>query len=425
MSGGGNGFPINNPYAITHGFGDVEQFKKLVKIFHDNDLKVMVDFGVHSIAWDSSILRDHPEWILKNEGGSFHSDNPAKHTSYIYMHRFDIRYQDVQDYMHDALMYWVKDIGIDAMRQDLAYAMFVDKMEGENTFPVFDFWRCFKHKALKVNPNFLLLGESANQGMLQNGFDLEYSGMWRVRHRILKKWLTNEKRPMGIVVHALSKMLPGEFADTKLFMMGLENHDYEPVTTGGPGAIMRNGFGSLEKANLYMAMITTLPCVPITFGGQAVNNRWFNLGDPKYAGVDQANLAYYQRLMRYRKQLALSEGDLRDLVDLTPGADSQLPEYVAFSPPTNIKNAEAFFQRSHYPDWAAYLRTTSAGRFVILLNHQDTPVKMQLSLGSLHPKTHIKQVINLTTGKVSQTMQILSEAWQVDGHQAVILQLDD
>lgn len=374
--GGLIGFPIHDGYSINPSFGDSTSFKNLVSAIHANKMKVMLDFAFHSVAWSSPIVRQHPEWLVKPPSKMFFDGYKGLNKSkrWRYMYRLDFSYKEVQDEVIKMMLNWVKEYNIDAIRHDLAYSMFTSrnlprdyKYRWNSKYHPFFLFRRFKNSLLEIKPNILFLTESANSGMVQNGSDLEYSGFWRLR-KMLKK-VSKGKLPFRKVINFVKHKIPNSFPKTELFLWGLETHDFEPSIYYDDS--IKGGFG-YEESKLYMSLISTLPGVPIIFGGQEYGDRhhYTKFIDKSLSSTykpDHTLYSFYKNLFTVRKKLKLFEGHPRDISVIT----------------------------THKKDIAAFKRHTSAGDHIIILNHSDMTKRINIKNLNIE-KDNFIEIYNLT-----------------------------
>lgn len=365
--GGLIGFPIHDGYSLNPAFGNEASFRALVSELHGNGMKVIVDFAFHSAAWSSRLVREHPEWFVKEPGEAFFDgyQKPFQRMRWIYMYRLDFGYEQVRKSVASMMAHWVREYDIDGFRLDMAYTMFDSStLPGPyraswGDFRAVDVMRRLKEEVERVKPGVVFLSESANPGMIRNGADMEYSGFWRLRDRL--KECASGTMDFREIVTVVNKSIPGEFDDTGMFMWGLETHDFEPAAVHG--AAQQDGFG-LERSRLYMSLVSTIPGAIVLFGGQEEGDRFFYQNGFGEAVVDLHNVKQapvegmyelYKRLLGLRSRMALHEGHPSEVIDLEPVS----------------------------PGVAAYLRKTSAGSFAVMLNHSSnvTPVRMKAPEG--------------------------------------------
>lgn len=390
--GGLIGFPIHDGYSLNPAFGEPASFRALVSELHRSGIKVIVDFAFHSVAWSSPMVREHPEWLVKEPGEAFYDgyQKPLERKRWIYMYRLDFEFEQVQQAVASMMKHWVREYDIDGFRLDVAHTMF-----NSSTLPrtytargvryrAVDVVRRLKEEVAKAKPGVIFLAESANPGMTRNGADLEYSGFWRLRSKL--KDCSSGQMDFRDIVNTVSQSIPGEFDDTGLFLWGLETHDFEPATVAGPEP--QDGFG-LERSRLYMSLISTIPGAVVIFGGQEEGDRFFyqngfgdsmlNVHSVKQAPVE-GMYAFYRRLFDLRRTLALNEGHPSEVIDLKPDS----------------------------PDVAAYIRETPTGVYSVVLNHSSNAAEASLKVPARFSGAGPFMAVDLVTGASQQLKSVES-----------------
>jgi len=60
---------VQDYYAVNPEFGTMKDFRSLVATAHRNGLKLIIDLVANHTAWDSRLMREHPEWFTKTPPG--------------------------------------------------------------------------------------------------------------------------------------------------------------------------------------------------------------------------------------------------------------------------------------------------------------------------------------------------------------------
>lgn len=400
--GGLIGFPINDGYSLNPAFGDDVSFKSLIKKLHENNIKVIVDFAFHSAAWSSPLLRQHPEWFVKIPGGTFfdgfyQKGGYGEQKRWIYMYRLDYTYDVVQSAIIDMMKYWVKEFDIDGFRLDVAFQMSNSstlpleyRVKWGSSYESFDIIRRMKFEVGKLKPGILFLTESANRGMVENGSDLEYSGYWRLRKAF--KECSEGRSDFRNIVNVLRDITTA-FSDTKLFLWGLETHDYEPSTIMDKGP--SGGFG-LPKSKLYMSLISALPGAIVMFGGQEEADRWYYQDGWYPKREESAIYNFYKRCFETRRKLRFSEGYVGDIIDMRPDSNTI----------------------------AAFLRSTSVGQFILVINQSADSKIVSLKVPTNLNGRRIVEKLNLTDGGETPENQSIETPINIGPYTALIFKLN-
>lgn len=145
-------------------FGDKETFKKLVKVCHENGIKVMLDAVFNHSGYYFEQFQD----VLENQDKSqykdwFHlrefpviADPKPNYDTFAFTHampKLNTENPDVKEYLLNVARYWVEEFDIDGWRLDVANE--VDHQ----------FWREFRNVVKSVKPDAYILGEIWHDAM--------------------------------------------------------------------------------------------------------------------------------------------------------------------------------------------------------------------------------------------------------------------
>lgn len=170
----------NSPYsirdykAIAPEFGTIDDFQALVDSCHAKGMGIILDWVGNHTAWDNVWLKEqgHKDWYTQDKDSNIIYPPGTDWTDVA-----DLNYdnKEMRAAMIDAMMYWIKDIGIDGFRCDVA-----------DMVPA-DFWKDAISQLRKAAAGrslvFLAEGnkpETINDG----GFDMNYG--WDYRAQLLK-----------------------------------------------------------------------------------------------------------------------------------------------------------------------------------------------------------------------------------------------
>ncbi|HTP81025.1 MAG TPA: alpha-amylase family glycosyl hydrolase, partial [Bacteroidota bacterium] len=199
----GSPYAVQDYYAINPEFGTLDDFKSLVRSVHDRGMRIIIDLVANHTSWDSELLMEHPDWFKKNEEGAIVAPNP----DWTDVAQLDYNNHELRKYMVEMMKYWVRDIGIDGYRCDVAELV-----------PT-DFWEVARRELDKIRP-VLMLAEGTIPEHHIEAFDLSYS--WNLYAAMDK--VVNGKTPARIFDELL--MNEGyEFPAGSLRMRFNTNHD--------------------------------------------------------------------------------------------------------------------------------------------------------------------------------------------------------
>ena len=198
----GSYYSVKDYKAINPEFGSMEDFKHLVIASHALGLKVIIDWVPNHTAWDNALLKEHPEYYLKDSTGKFVS--PFDWTDVV---RLDYRSAGTRKYMTETMQWWLKETDIDGFRCDVAHMI-----------PT-DFWNELRPELEKVKPVFML-AEADIPAQQQKGFDMSYD--WKFHH-IMNDIAKGKKSANAIMKHFnwVDSIYPGN----SYLMEFTSNHD--------------------------------------------------------------------------------------------------------------------------------------------------------------------------------------------------------
>lgn len=154
----GSYYAVKDYKGVNPEFGTLDDFKKTVEEAHKLGMKVIIDWVPNHSGCDNAWVEEHPDWYAKNEDGEMFG--PYDWTD---VYKFDYSNPEMRKGMIDALKFWLKDVGIDGFRCDVA---------GE--VPT-DFWEEARPELEAVQPQLFMLAEASKPELQKNGFDMGYN----------------------------------------------------------------------------------------------------------------------------------------------------------------------------------------------------------------------------------------------------------
>ena len=292
----GSYYSVRDFYGINPEFGTLDDFKRLVKKMHEAGLYVIIDLVANHTAWDNPLIESHPDWYTRDENGNM---IPPVHD---WSDVVDLNYDNpgLCNYMIEMMKFWVRDIGIDGYRCDVAAMV-----------PT-EFWIQARKELEKIKPVFML-AEAEDPELNAFGFDMTYASKL---HHIFNRISKNRATPMDI-----DKALKHEqyfYPKNSMRMRFTSNHD---ENSWNLSAVSRMG---REAAKAGAVLTFTLPGTPLIYNGQEVGNSKsleFFERDP-IAWEENEFRGLYTTLARvYRDNPALHEGNI---VKLTSEKNNQV-----------------------------------------------------------------------------------------------------
>jgi glycosidase len=237
----GSYYSVRDYMNVNPEFGTLDDFKTIIKKAHELGMYVMLDWVPNHTSWDNKLAVDHPDWYVKDSKGKF---TPPIGTDWTDVIQLDWSKQGLQDYMVEAMKYWV-NMGADGFRVDHPH----------NTPK--EFWERARTELTAIKP-VLLLAEIEETKFLEKGFDMNYA--WEMHH------LMNSVAQGKDSVNALVKYYKKEWAvypNNVYRLQFLTNHD-ENSWAGTIDSLM----GESQKA--FATLIFTDQGVPLIYSGQEV-----------------------------------------------------------------------------------------------------------------------------------------------------------
>jgi cyclomaltodextrinase / maltogenic alpha-amylase / neopullulanase len=326
----GSPYAVRDYYGINPEFGTMKDFKKLLSTVHKHGMKLIIDMVANHTSWDSKLIVEHPEWFTKNAKGNIIPPND----DWTDVADLDYSNQGLRKYMNTMLQWWVKDVGIDGFRCDVAEMV-----------PT-DFWNEVRKGLDKIKP-VMMLSEGTIPEHHAKAFDLTYA--WNT-YDVLDVLLKG-KRPVTL----LDELLKNEylqFPTGSLRMRFTTNHD---KNAWDAPAVTKFGLDGLKLATV---LVNTIPGVPVIYTGEEVaNDRKLDLFEKVDVDWTRSHELgdLYKKLFHLRNEnKALARGEM---VRLT----------------TNFDN-----------DVYAFARIAGKDRVVVVMNFSDqarfTPVNLPLKV---------------------------------------------
>ena len=169
----------NSPYcisdykAIAPEFGTIDDFKNLVKVCHEHDMGIILDWVANHTAWDHPWVKEHPDWYTHDEK----ADTIIHPRPWDWYDVADLNYdnKDMREAMIDAMKFWIVEVGIDGFRCDVADGV-----------PA-DFWKdaIDQLRAAAGERQIVMLAEGKNaDNFTVGGFDMNYG--WDYKDELVK-----------------------------------------------------------------------------------------------------------------------------------------------------------------------------------------------------------------------------------------------
>ena len=282
-----HGYDIIDYYSTNEDYGTIEDFKYMLDVLHQNDIKVLIDFVANHTSsqnqWfleglsnPDSPYADYYEFTDKPDSTSGWKYN-GKYNKY-YRGNFsagmpDLNYKNkaVWTEMKNVAGYWL-DTGVDGFRLDASMHIDPDLDMTQ------EWWQDFEIYVKSKNPEAFVVGENwiTNPDPVASFFNcMDSSFDFPLQEQIMRLARGEQLDIVGFVNRELQlqKMYADTTPDvpkTSVMTTFLNNHDQTRTVSY---------LGSVEKAKLAAAIQFTLPGMPFIYYGEELGQQ-SNNNDP-------------------------------------------------------------------------------------------------------------------------------------------------
>ena len=382
-------WPISST-RIEERFGDMNLLKKLVKIAHQHNIKVILDYVANHIHIENPLWKQHRDWFgqlyLPDGTRNLRRWDDYRLTTWFepFMPKFDyINSKAALDYMTDNAVWWIKTTGIDGFRHDAVKHV-------PNVY-----WRLLTQKLKKEfqNKNRLIyqIGETfgsyelvssyVNNGQLDAQFNfLLYDTAIPTFSSTVSFKALDEQMKKTFQVYGYNHLM-GNIMDSNDKVRFLAYADGEVTDTtkdanqlGWDNPPVVKYESSYEKLRLYLTYLNTIPGIPIIDYGDEIGMT--GAGDPDN-----------RRMMRFGSDLAPSEMKtltvVREIINLRKNHPA-----LRYGDFLTLKADDKNY---------VYLRSDMNERILVALNKNNDNSSFVLQLPEFY---NVKRAVNLITNEV-------------------------
>ena len=163
----GSPYSVRDYYGVNPEFGSKDDLKHFVDAAHAQGMHVILDWVANHTAWDNPLVKEHPDWYARDWKGDFH---PTPWWDWSDIINLDYRHPGLRKYMTDAMKYWVREVGVDGYRCDVA------------GFVPLDFWNNARAELEAIRPGasggIFMLAEWESRDLQAKAFDATYAWSW-------------------------------------------------------------------------------------------------------------------------------------------------------------------------------------------------------------------------------------------------------
>ena len=241
----GSPYAVADYRAINSEFGTMEDFKNMMAKAHSLGMYVIIDWVPNHSGWDNPWITEHPEYYTQKEGKIIDPIDPETGESWGWTDVADFNYdnQEFRKEMIAHMEYWVKEVGIDGFRCDVAHNV-------PN-----DFWDEATAALYKHRPLFMLAESEVPHHSNSGDFLATYA--WKFNN--LMNEIAAGKKNAGDI----DTYLKNDRTDFQggFHMYFTTNHD----ENSWQGTVFER-LGAGHKA--FAVLAATLDGMPLIYGGQ-------------------------------------------------------------------------------------------------------------------------------------------------------------
>ena len=325
----GSYYACSDYTAINPEFGNLDDFKNLVKAAHEQGFKVIIDWVANHTGWDHVWTKQHPDYYLKDSTGTFKIASGMDDIIEL-----DFKNAEMRKAMIAAMKYWVDECDIDGFRCDLAAWVEVD------------FWQEARPQLDAVKPLFWL-GEFDELENPDYGKVFDASYTWKWMHRT--KDFYQKKEPLDSLLPLLQQY--SAIGDSSMRAWFTSNHDENSW----------NGT-EYEKYGEMAKMLAVFSCtwngVPLIYNGQELPMKTKRL---KFFDKDPIPWTGKNELHDFYKTLF----NLRAANPALRGGDASVTTYIL-----NNTAPDKIF---------TYVRKKANDEVLVVLNMSGQPVRFEIT----------------------------------------------
>ena len=245
----GSPYSVRDYTSINPDFGTLDDLKSLVKLVHEHDMKIILDWVPNHSSWDAVWKEKHPEYYTKYNGDFTVPLNERGEPIDDWSDVCDLDYNNpaLRKAMTEAMQYWVRECDIDGYRVDMA-----------GLVPN-DFWTALRPALDSLKPVFMLAEWQDEPKHFESCFNANYGWKWK---DITKDIWNGRQTP-----HALDTLLEhlNEYYPEHYYQLYFtQNHD-ENSWAGSESEL----YGA--SADAFNVLAFTWQGLPMIYDGQEEN----------------------------------------------------------------------------------------------------------------------------------------------------------
>ena len=240
----GSPYSVRDYRAVNPELGTKADLKAFVEAAHAQGMKVILDWVANHTAWDNRWVSEHPDWYARDWKGA-HVSTPWWDWSDI----IDLDYSKagLRREMSGAMASWVRDVGIDGFRCDVA------------GYVPPDFWAQVRRDLERIKPVWML-GEFNQRDLHLSSFDSSYAWPWAEGVANIAKGKADTGALYGFYSENESAWPTG--AQRMIFTSNHDENSWSGTEFERFGPALGNAF----------ALLFTSEGIPLLYNGQEAGN---------------------------------------------------------------------------------------------------------------------------------------------------------
>lgn len=240
----GSPYSVKDYRKVNPEFGTLEDLKAFVNKAHEMGMYIILDWVANHSAWDNWLRYEHPDWYDRDYKGQF---RPTPWWDWSDIIDFNYSKPALREYMTESMKYWVKEVGIDGYRCDVA------------GFVPVDFWNNVRRELDEIKP-VLMLAEWESRDLHAEAFDMTYAWSWSEHmHKIVNGHA--DVSALFVYYSWNESAFPAE----AYRLVGVANHD----TNAWEGTMFEN-YGAALEAVITLSVVGE--GFPMIYNGQEAGN---------------------------------------------------------------------------------------------------------------------------------------------------------
>ena len=239
----GSYYAVKDFFGVNPEFGTVDDLKSFVNAAHKQGMHVILDWVANHTAWDNQLTQDMRNYEKDWQG------KPHPTPWWDWSDIIDLNYDrpEVRQHVMEAMKYWVRDVGVDGFRADVA-----------GYVPI-DFWEKTRSELYKIKPVFMLAEWDARD-LHYGAFDATYAWNWyNAMHNIA------QGKADATALYGYYSAKESSFPREAMQMTFVENHDKNSWE-----ATQYEAFGDALPAAITLSVIGE--GIPLLHNGQEACN---------------------------------------------------------------------------------------------------------------------------------------------------------